>query len=248
MTAPWWQAPPIIEDHGGVLVVREDLVEGGSKIRFLPHIIGDAKELVYGGPFCGGAAYALSVWGKRTGAKVTLFYAKRQHHHWRQIAAYKNGAVIYEVPNGYMTVVQARAREYAADKGALLLPLGFDVPAAAEPYEAAMRAVRDQVGAIDEVWCATGSGMIARSLGRAFLETGAQVKAVVVGLASRNEAQAYTPNVETISCRYSFDQECQAPAPFPSCKNYERKAWEVMQFRGRGRRLFWNVLGDRPPA
>lgn len=239
----WWKAPPIIEDHGGILVAREDLVPGGAKIRFLPYVVGDATELIYGGPYCGGAAYALSEWGKRQGVKVTLFYAKRKAHHWRQIAAYRNGAVIYEVPNGYMTVVQARAREYAADHpGAKLLPLGFDVPEADSPFVTFLGGLRQQVGPVDQVWCATGSGMLARSLGRAFPD--AQVKAVVVGLASRNEKQIMPPNVELIPCKWSFEQECDDPVPFPACKNYERKAWSVMKFRGEGRLLFFNVLGD----
>jgi hypothetical protein len=108
-------------------VVREDLVAGGSKIRFLPHIVGDAKEIVFGGPFCGGAPYALAVWGARMGAKITLFYAKRNELHWRQEAAFRLGAQIYQVPAGRMSVVQHRARKYAADHGALFLPLGFDL-------------------------------------------------------------------------------------------------------------------------
>ena len=72
----WWQPKPIIEEHNRFLVVRDDLVPGGSKMRFLPYLVKDAKEVVFGGPFCGGAPYALSVWGGRTKTKVTLFYAK----------------------------------------------------------------------------------------------------------------------------------------------------------------------------
>lgn len=52
--APWYMALPVIEDRSGVLVVRDDLLAGGSKVRFLPYIVGDASEVVFGGPFCGG--------------------------------------------------------------------------------------------------------------------------------------------------------------------------------------------------
>ena len=93
----WWQPKPIIEEHNRFLVVRDDLVPGGSKMRFLPYLVQDAKEVVFGGPFCGGAPYALSVWGGRTKTKVTLFYAKRNELHIRQKKALKNGATIYQV-------------------------------------------------------------------------------------------------------------------------------------------------------
>lgn len=243
---PWWQAPPIIEEHSGVLVVREDLVDGGSKIRFLPHIVGDAKEIVFGGPFCGGAPYALSVWGRRMGVSITLFYAKRAELHWRQKAAFRNGASIYQVPAGRIAVVQHRARTYAADHGALFLPLGFDLAHATAPFEAVMRGVAEQVGPIDEVWCATGSGMLARCLARAFPD--AKIKGVIVGLKSRNQAQDFPTNVELLEAPYDFAERCNTEPPFPSCRNYEAKAWEKMQEAPAGpRRLFWNVLGDAPP-
>lgn len=241
----WYEAPPIIEEHEGVLVAREDLLDGGSKIRFLPHIVQGAREVVFGGPFCGGAPYALSVYGRRKGVAITLFYAKRKELHWRQTAALRNGATIYQVPAGRMSVVQHRARHYAADAGARFLPLGFDVKDAIAPFEAVMAAVRAQLGRVDQVWCATGSGMLARCLGRAFPD--ARVFGVTVGLASRNQRQVFPPNVELVPCPYDFAQVTPATAPFPSCGNYDRKAWEQLKARSSGRVLFWNVLGDQAP-
>lgn len=245
MNREWYDAAPIIEEHGGVRVVREDLLDGGSKIRFLPHIVQGAREIVFGGPFCGGAPYALSVYGRRKGVKVTLFYAKRKEFHWRQKAAFRNGATIYQVPAGRMSVVQHRARTYAADAGALFLPLGFDIKHATEPFENVMRGVAAEVGPIDEIWCATGSGMLARCLGRAFPH--AVVHGVIVGLRSRNKAQDFPPNVVLHDCPYDFAEPCFVPIPFAACTNYEAKAWEQMMAKGRGRRLFWNVLGNAPP-
>lgn len=238
--AEWWQADPIIEEHHGITVVREDLCEGGSKIRFLPYLVGDAKEIVFGGPFCGGAPYALSVWGRKKGVKISLFYAKRKELHRKQKLAFGNGAQIFQVPFGYMTNVQAKARAYAHANGALFLPLGFDIPEAAEPFIEYMRSVRRQVGHMDEVWCATGSGMLARCLSEAFPD--AQIHGVVVGLKSRNEKQPFKSNVQLHECAYDFAEETKTAAPFPSCGNYDRKAWELCTKLGQGRRLFWNVL------
>lgn len=244
----WWRADPIIETHGGILVVRDDLLPGGSKQRFLPLLAGDAAEVVYGGPFCGGAAYALSVWAARESRKATLFYAKRSSFHWRQREAFRLGATIYQVPAGRINVVQARARAYAADHGALMLPLGLDVPAASEPFIAAMHGVRDRVGAIDEVWCCCGSGMLTRCLGTAFPD--ASVIGVMVGLKSRSGKQAMPGNVRLIDSGYEFADECRDTAPFDSCGNYDRKAWAMCAAEARRRpdvrRLFWNVGGSAP--
>src|SRR5215831_2443477 len=179
----WWQAAPVIERHNNITVVREDLVEGGSKIRFLPYLVGDAAEVVFGGPFCGGAPYALSVWGRRKGVQITLFYAARRDLHPLQLLAAANGAAIHQVPFGYMTNVQAKAKAYARERGALFLPLGFDIPEACGPYVGYMRTVRALVGKVPEVWCATGSGMLTRCLSEAFPD--AEIHGVIVGLKSR---------------------------------------------------------------
>lgn len=237
------EQPYILEEHQAMIVVRDDLIPGGSKMRFLPYLVEGATEVVFGGPFCGGAPYALSVWGRETGTKVTLFYAKRKRENWhaRQIAAEANGAIIREVPHGYMTHVQSQARKYAAEAGALFLPLGFDVPEAADPYIASMRKVRSMAGPVDQVWASTGSGMLARCLGEAFYPI--PVFGVKVGLDSRSSKQQMPSNVTLIPSTYKFAAETKATAPFPSCGNYDRKAWEIAVAQKQGRALFWNVLG-----
>ena len=238
----WLAKPPVIEAHKAIAVLRDDLLEGGSKLRFLPYLVGDAEEIVFGGPFCGGAPLALSVLGRVMQRRVTLFYAKRKDLHPRQRAAAANGATIMEVPAGRMSVVQARAREYAAQAGALFLPLGFDVPAAEEPFEGYLADLRERIGSPDEIWCAAGSGMIARCLGRAFPLS--RVKAVAVGLASRHAKQEFTKNVELLPCRYGFEQEAKHRAPFNACLHYEAKAWEMCAEQSQGSVLFYNVLGE----
>jgi 1-aminocyclopropane-1-carboxylate deaminase/D-cysteine desulfhydrase-like pyridoxal-dependent ACC family enzyme len=222
-----------------ITVLRDDLLEGGSKTRFLPYLIKGADEIVFAGPFCGGAPLALSVLGRQSGQKITLFYAKRKLWHRKQLAAKKNGANIIEVTPGYMTVNQSRARTYAKEAGALFLPLGFDVPAAEEPFVEFMEKVRKKIDKVDQVWCCAGSGMLARCLGNAFPES--EICAVAIGLASRHEAQSFDSNIRMIKSRYRFEQETRAECPFPSCANYDRKAWEVCAKEAKGKILFWNV-------
>lgn len=240
----WLDETAVLQKHGRILVVRDDLLEGGTKLRFLPFLTQGAKEIVYGSPFCGGAQLALAVLGRESGQKITLFTAERKVLHHRQRQAQKSGAVLKLVPYGYMSNVQAKARAYAASSGALFLPLGFDVDAATEPFLEAIRRVRRRTGSPDEVWCATGSGMLARCLAEGFPDS--EIKAVGVGLKSRHLSQGlrWPRNATIIESKLRFEQEEEHLPPFPSCPNYDRKAWLLCSSAlGRKSRLFWNVLG-----
>lgn len=245
----WLDAPAVLEKHGGVLVVRDDLLEGGSKLRFLPFLTRGAQEIVYGTPFCGGAQLALAVLGRESGQKITLFTAERMRLHPRQVAAQARGAYLRFVPLGYMSNVQAKARAYAQAQGALFLPLGFDVPEAREPFLEAIRRVRKRVGSPDEVWCATGSGMLASCLAEGFPSS--EVVGVGVGLKSRHLAHglSWPANARILEAGLPFEKESKALAPFPCDGNYDRKAWALLwaqQALPRTRKkkvIFWNVLG-----
>lgn len=237
----WLDAAPQIQEVGSLKVLRDDLLPGGTKLRFLPFLVAGASEIVYGGPFCGAAQVALSVIGKESGQKVTLFTAERKELHQRQKQAVANGAEIKMVAPGYLTVVQKRARDYAAATGALFLPLGFDLPAASAPFLEAIRAVRAIVGDPPEVWCATGSGMLARCLAVGFPSS--KVIGIAVGLKSRHGAQEMPANAELREAALPFDREERKQAPFPSCPNYDRKAWMEAERSAAPGSLFWNVFG-----
>lgn len=241
-----WDQPPKLDrvrlGAGDLTIVRDDLLYGGSKARFLRHLLPASGEVVFGGPFCGGAPVALSAIGRSLGLKVTLFYAARNVLHPRQVWCQAQGARLRMVRPGYMTNVQKKARDYAREVGAMFLPLGFDLPAAEDPFVAVMESVRRQVGSPDEVWCATGSGMLARCLARAFPSS--HIQAVAVGLASRWKRQTMPSNVTVTVVKEALGTAVRLPVPpFPACEFYERKAWREYVARGRGSALFWNVIG-----
>lgn len=240
-------SPPLfgaatIERHGEIFVVRDDLLAGGAKSRFVPYLVPrGATELVFGAPFCGGAPVALAVEGKRRGLPVTIFYAARAELSGRQRRVAALGANLQLVRPGYMTVVQARARAYAEQRGATFYPLGFDVPEAEEPFVEAIRRLTADLHP-PEIWCASGSGMLARCIGKA--RPDAQVKAVAVGLASRWQAQVFPSNVEIRPAGVPFDRKSTATAPFPCCGHYDRKAWSRCVSEAKPGSLFYNVMGD----
>ncbi|MFO1156639.1 MAG: hypothetical protein U1E43_07680 [Rhodospirillales bacterium] len=90
----------------------------------------------------------------------------------------------------------------------------------------------------DEVWCAAGSGVLARGLARAW--PGARRHAVQIGRALR-PADVGGATIHIYPAPFGKPGRT---APFPADPHYDAKAWEICRARrGRGEVLFWNVTG-----
>lgn len=253
-------APAVIE-HDGIHVVRDDLIGGGTKARYIARLFeGGAEEIVYASPAEGGAQTALAWTAAQFGKRATIFVAKRAQPHPRALMAKRLGALVMQVSPGYLAVVQARARAYCDHTGATLAPFGMDVPEAIEVIADAARATGLEP---DEVWCASGSGVLARWLAAAWPQARRHV--VQVGRAlDPSEVAGATIHVYP----RPFGQEARMRPPFPSDPHYDAKAWEMlMRFRngertgskgianalrpasdatarrGAGLAIFWNVTG-----
>jgi len=235
----------LVTKHDGYSAVRDDLIDGGTKVRFLPYVVGDAEHIVFGAPFAGGAPVALSVIGRETGKRISIFYAWRKELHPRMKRVQNNGTDLHLVEHGYMNVVQKRARDYAQQAGALFLPLGFDTQSAVAPFQSMLGTFSNEIGQPDEIWCAAGSGMLAKNLSVAFPNS--EIKAVAVGLQSRWAKQTLPPNCQILEQPLLFAKPLKVEAPFPICHHYESKAFAMMQtaikMQPNRSRLFWNVLG-----
>jgi hypothetical protein len=218
-------------------VVRDDLFPGGTKARFLGTLFEAAEEVVYASPAEGGAQVALATVARNLGKRATIFVARRAKPHARTLQAAKLGAKIMPIAPGYLSVVQARAREYCARTGARLMPFGADMPEAINVIAAAARATGIEP---DEVWCASGSGVLARGIAAAWPK--ARRHAVQVGRTlTPHDVAAATIHVHPAP----FGRKPRSRPPFPSDAAYEAKAWELMMPRkATGRAVFWNVTGS----
>lgn len=227
---------PELVEHDGIKVVRDDLYPGGTKARFLGLLFDGADEVVYASPAEGGAQTALAAVAKGLSKRATIFVAKRAVPHRRALLAKEMGARVCQVSPGHLTVVQARARDYAAAAGARLMPFGADLPEAVDAIAAAAASLEL---APAEVWCAAGSGVLARGLARAW--PNAKRFAVRVGRALKPEDVA---GAEIIEHPLAFAKESPIETPFPSDRHYDAKAWEMTKARhGAGLVVFWNVTG-----
>jgi hypothetical protein len=229
---------PVVEEHNGFLVVRDDLLGGGSKIRFADYLIGsddNIKEWVYGSsPATGYAQISLGYLCKKYNKNAVVFMADRaiEKRHQYQIKAINAGVDMRWVPNGMLSVTEKRARDYVAEdrNRRVLLPIGFEHPTV---IASIINVARDLPYTPDEVWTVGSSGTLTRGLQLAWPD--ADFHCVCVGH-SGNYGRA-----KTYRCDIPFNKETKVMPPFPSAPTYDAKAWKFMLDNASPGALFWNV-------
>lgn len=215
-------------------VVRDDLIAGGTKRRVLPMLMQGADECVYASPPEGFAQVAMAMTAIDLGIKARVFVAARKQPHANTVSAMVAGAAISQIYPGYMTVVSKRARDYCDDTGAWLLPFGLDDP---DVIAGIASIAYNATPPPDEVWCVAGSGVIARGLERAWPD--ADLRVVQIG---RTLKPGDVPEKATVYVApEKFAADAKHPPPFPSCRNYDAKAWRFLQTEASDGALFWNV-------
>lgn len=229
---------PVIEKHGKVLVVRDDLLPGGTKRRFSyrffksqPHV----KEWVYASPRFGYAQVAIAYACRDLGLKATIMIAKGKHHRLTT-EAIEVGANIIEVPMGFLTNTQYAAKKYVEKtSGAQLLPFGLDHPVIVDEISriASSLPIKPK-----EVWSCISSGVLSRGLQKAWPD--AKVYGVRVGHKTTNRERG---RAELFYSKYDFTEKCKdnEKPPFPSSENYDAKVWSFIQEYASEGALFWNV-------
>lgn len=221
---------PVIEDRDGLLIVRDDLLPGGTKRRVIGPLIAGAREVVYASPAYGFAQIALAYACRDLGIQATVFTAKRKTYHPRTLEAREAGARVVGVPHGYLAVVQKAAREYAAERGALLLPFGFDTPEFRDGLAAIARRLPVRPA---EFWTVAGSGTLNRALQQAW----PSARAYMIQVGRPPE----TGRATLLEAPEPFERDAKLRPPFPSTSNFDAKAWRFVSRHAAKGALFWNV-------
>jgi threonine dehydratase len=170
---------------------------------------------------------------RQMGKRATIFVARRKVPHARARMAQAHGAKVYQVSPGYLSVVQARARAYCAATGAFLAPFGFDL---AWSIGAIAEAALTTGETPEEVWCAGGSGTLARGLAEAWPR--ARLNVVQVG------KDLTVAGATMHKHGLPFGAVARTLPPFPADPHYDAKAFEICLARhGPGKVMFWNVAG-----
>jgi hypothetical protein len=244
-----WQDPypnPVLEEHEGFIVVRDDLLNAGTKVRGVDYLIGHdpyhshIKEWVFGScPATGYAQISLPVVCNKYGKKAVLFMAerKRENLHAYQLKGLSLGADYRWVPNGMLNVTQKRAKDYANENPdeRALLPLGLEHPTVIASF---IKVARDLPIKPKEVWSVGSSGTLNRALQLAWPLAEVHVVSVGHTMKEREIGRAIYHKSEL-----KFDKPVKpedAP-PFPSAPTYDAKAWKFIREHASPGALFWNV-------
>ena len=228
---------PIIKEHDGINVVRDDLLDGGTKRRAFTMYVAsrpDVKEFVYASPRQGYAQLSLAYACHDLGRKCTVTVPKGEKT-WLTIEAEKLGCNIIQVPMGYLSNIQHKARVYCEETESHLIPFGGDHPIIIEAMTRAALSLDIQP---KEVWTVMSSGVLSRGLQNAWPD--AKVYGVQIG---HNTTEEEMGRAETFRSKYTFQQECKKDErpPFPSSLTYDSKAWTFIKEKATEGALFWNV-------
>jgi hypothetical protein len=227
----------ILADGRRINVVRDDAMIGGTKQAAIMSLLFDGhwpeSDLAYAGPRQGFAQVALAAACLAAGRQAHVFVCDSTADHPRTAMARQLGAKIHAVPFGRLNVVQAAARRWEAEgEGRRVLPFGLDCPEMIEAI--ATRAKRAKFIAPTEAWCCAGSGVLARALAKAW--PSAQINVVQIG-----RPPILPPGAMLHVAREAFEDDALVPPPYPSCSNYDAKAWIFVLACAREGALVWNV-------
>lgn len=245
-----WQDPnpaPIIVEHEGIHVVRDDMLEVGSKARAADYLVRNATqtEIVYGSsPATGYAQMSLPYVASKYGKKAVIFMAERSLDklHPYQQKAIALGADMRWVKMGMLAVTEKRAKDYVAENPAdrLLVPIGIRHDTA---IGCLIKVARSLPIEPREIWSVGSSGTLSRSLQLAFPNAAVHVVSVGHTMQPADIGRAIYHRSP-----YKFDKPVKTEElpPFPSAPTYDAKAWYIMKCWHETNKpnhpvLFWNV-------
>jgi hypothetical protein len=234
---------PKIVEYDGIKVVRDDLLDGGTKrrafneyVQWVKQTNPYVKELVYASPRQGYAQLSLAYACTDLGLKSTVTVPKGEHN-WLTTESIRLGCNIIEVPMGYLTNIQSKAKKYVRNNdGCQLVPFGGDHPIIIQAMTNA--ALSLNIEPPKEVWTVMSSGVLSRGLQQAWPD--AKVYGVRIG---HNTTKREQGRAETFLSKYKFHQDCKESErpPFPSSLTYDSKAWSFIKEHASEGALFWNV-------
>lgn len=232
---------PQVHNHDGFNVVRDDLIEIGSKGRFADLYVSRTKadHFVYVAPRVGYAGISLARVCAQYGRRLTLFAPASKQISEHQALALSYGAEMRFVRIASMPVLNKYAAEYAAETGAQFIPLGLKDPLVTAAIVKTCRNLAEKHGEPQEVWSAISTGVLSRGLQIGW--PNAKFHAVAV---ARNLKAGELGRASVTSYPKPFQYECKTIPPFPSIKTYDAKAWETMQRFGSPGAWFWNVASE----
>jgi hypothetical protein len=227
---------PIVIDHDGVRVVRDDLVVG-TKTRAADLLASKINNdtMVYSQPRVGLAGVSLLDVAKHHNKKVVLFMPASKRISLHQACCIERGAIPIFERIAAMPILNIKAKEWADKHDAFFIPLGLKH----ELATAAIVHTASKISEPEEVYVAISTGVLSRALQIAW--PNAKFTCVAV---ARNLKAGELGRASVISEPLEFMQEEPIQPPFPTVKTYDAKVWKYIPKNTGKKILMWNVGTD----
>lgn len=234
----------LIEKHNDRDVWRDDLLDGGTKSRFIkPYIerrLENYDEFIYCSPRVGYGQLALSIVCNQLKCKSTIFVPKGNTTPITQ-KCIDLGSKIVQVPMGYLSNLHYKSKKYNEENhNTHLLPFGFDCDEIIEDGVEVLKSLNNWKD-YDEVWSVISSGVLSRILQGVFL------KSKIIGIRiGHNTTEEERGRAELKLSPYKFEKPCKKTEipPFPSNLHYDSKGWKPFIEQSKSNSLYWNCGGN----
>lgn len=220
-------------EEQGLIVLRDDLVAGGTKRRALELLVADmgADRVAYAGTTMGHGALALAHACQVSGKQAVIFLSGVEGDPAVKRLRQTNAA-LHLCPPATIAALYERAREESG--GAPVLPPGFDMPHFEEAMAAALAPF--PVNDYPEIWTTAVTGTLTRAMHRAF--PGAVLKTVKVVRHS-----GPLPAATVYDAPEKYHRPAKTPPPWPACPYTDAKLWQFAAAHARPGALIWNTAG-----
>lgn len=227
---------PIIVPHDDFLVLRDDLLEGGTKRRILNDILANIveEEIVYPAHAYGYAGLALALSALDYGKKVKLFFPSPRVDTEVFLQLIKLPNVQFEIVENVTRQIDLveMAQQYAVKNHAHFMPVGFNFPEFAEGLVELAKSLKLEP---KEVWVLGGSGLLSRSLTKAWPQ--AKINVVSLGFPQAK----FSESSKVYMTPEKPEDVAEMLPPYPSSKYYDAKIWRFVKEHGNKGALVWNV-------
>jgi hypothetical protein len=243
--------------QGLVMVIRDDLLPGGTKQRATAPYLRELMEeghtsFFYASPFAGFAQVALAYAAQKLGVSCTIVCEKDQTQPGRRfhpfsLLAENYGAQIILVDS--LSSAEVRAFELSHQSQSLKIPLGLDSPIFRQHLKTELMLQWSEIEKlssqkIKSLWLPLGSGTLARTFNeivpKEVLINCVNVR-VLDSQDDRIRAISDNPRIKIYEAPMKFHEEARVLPTVPSNLFYDAKLWDFIRLHAHDRDVWWNV-------
>lgn len=255
MSSPTIQISSLFTKKGRIIVVRDDLLKGGTKQRAAIPFINALKkqgidEVVYASPFSGYAQVAIAISSVTVNVKSTIFVEKDQIKGPPTFSFFSKK--IQDISNLQITEdlgeAELRASSYCEQKSSRAkIPLGLNHNKFKEFLTEELVkqwAILCKTTVPDRLWVSLGSGTLSEVL-HSIINKTTTLACVNVGVLPNSDSRIQRikqlNNVEIYTAPELFIEPAIHPPELPSNPFYDAKVWQFIVDRATHNDVWWNV-------